>query len=76
MHAGIPIIVSDNLTYLAELVTINKLGWVVCPGGLKTKIESLKRIEIDELKEAIQKFSKNTIWENDAVNFNNVYKSS
>lgn len=74
IHAGLPILVSDNLKYLAKLVSDNLLGLVVDLRNLKDVFSRLDIEEINSFKIGVAEYAKSTYWENDAVIFAKVYR--
>ena len=50
LHAGLPIIVSSNMEYLADLVSRYNIGWVVDPENLVNFLLDLNQRECAERK--------------------------
>jgi glycosyltransferase involved in cell wall biosynthesis len=67
LHAGCPVIVSDTLAHLSELVVANGLGWVTRPeaGSIVRLVESIDRVEIQRRIPAARDFSHSNCWEDD-----------
>lgn len=74
IHAGLPILVSNNLKYLAKLVSDNSLGLVVDLRNLKEIFPRLDIEEIRSFKSSVAEYAISTYWENDAVIFAKVYR--
>lgn len=74
MHAGIPIIVSTNMSYLSNLVKSNNLGWVINYNDFENLILSIQYDDVLSLKKSIRSYSKKCKYEIDAKIFNEVYK--
>ena len=75
LHAGLPIIVSPNMEYLADLVVRYNLGWVVDPENLVAFLVDLKQSECIEKRESIAEYAAHAIYENDAKVFESIYVS-
>ena len=64
LMAGLPVIVSNNLSYLSDIINENKLGWVypTQSNELKDKINNLSKLEINALKDNISLYSSQNDW--------------
>ena len=76
MHSGIPIIVSENLEYLSELVKLNNLGWVTSLDKIKNTILIAKSSNKRLYEQRILDFAKDAVWEKDAEIYKYVYKQT
>jgi glycosyltransferase involved in cell wall biosynthesis len=73
VHAGLPVVVSDNLTYLSSLVREYQLGWVVPADVLGTSLVPLDRSRLTQFRKNVQSYARDCIWERDAVAFDRIY---
>lgn len=73
LHAQLPVIVSSNLEYLTSLVAEQKIGWITSPDGFSGMIGDIAREDIEGKKGNIKNYSKECVWEADAVVFKKVY---
>ena len=76
VHAGLPILVSENLEYQARLLGEGGLGWSVTLSELTKAIEKISQTDLTEFIQNTRKYSSYTIWENDAKVFAEVYSAS
>lgn len=76
VHAGLPVLVSNNLKYLSSLIVQNSLGVVVRLEDLVSSISSITPSEVDSYKKNIRQYAQSAFWENDAVAFSRVYRKS
>lgn len=75
LHAGLPVVVSDNMTYLAELVKANGLGWVAPIDQIAQVITSMNAEDVVKIKARVVEFARGMVWESDADVFRHVYSS-
>jgi len=63
--AGLPVIVSNNLTYLSDIIIENKLGWAIPTNSneLKQLIDKISKHEIKELENKVSIYSKQNGWQ-------------
>jgi glycosyltransferase involved in cell wall biosynthesis len=73
LHAGIPIIVSANLSYMACIIREHGLGWVIENEGFSELLNSLKKEDFISARKAVTAYAKGCIWEEDASAFDMVY---
>ena len=73
MHAGIPILVSRSLEYLARIVDTNNLGWVIDNQNLEDFIEKTGMEELKSKTKNIELYSRDKYWETDAECFKKIY---
>lgn len=76
LHAGLPIAVSNNLTYMASLVREHSLGWVSTIETLDQTMASITQAEIDEIRNNVAAYAQTCVWERDAVIFDRVYDNA
>lgn len=78
LNSGLPVIVSNNLTYLSSIIKENNLGWVV--NNSKESLEELiTSITFDEIKgkqKSIYQFVKSFNWEFEEAQFPAIYNTS
>lgn len=74
VHAGLPVLVSDNLEYLTQLVQDGELGWS-CPfESIEAKIREICDIELAPYVCNVRRFAAPAVWEYDAKVFAEVYR--
>jgi len=73
--AGLPIITSPTLEYIAGLIEKNSLGWVVSSdaGGMETFVRNFRKEDISVKTEHIKKFRANLDWKNEEQSFIKAY---
>lgn len=74
LHAGLPVLVSDNLTYLASIVEKHDLGWCVPAETLRARIESIEPGDLPRLRANARRFADQNVWENEAQVFSRIYQ--
>lgn len=74
LYAGIPMIVSSDLKYLAELVLKYDLGWVVKCGELAGLIDQIDRSTLEAKRESITRYVSENAWLEEEKKFINIYK--
>lgn len=75
-HAGLPILVSENLEYQASLISEGGFGWST---SLENLQQTLKSISVTDLASYIQnsrRYAVNAIWESDAKIYEFIYKNT
>lgn len=75
--AGLPVVVSSNLTYMASLIKDNNLGWVINetdPDSFKNYLMNLQVEDILEKKLNVQRYAKSLCWNLEEKEFINAYK--
>jgi glycosyltransferase involved in cell wall biosynthesis len=73
-HAGLPILVSANLSYLSELVASNSLGWSVPAESIAEKVRELVNIDLEPFRQQVRTFAADAVYERDAEVFRTVYR--
>lgn len=74
VHAGVPVLVSNNLEYLSELAHDSGLGWS-CPfDGTEAKIREICDTELAPFVDNVRQFATTAVWEEDAKAFTEVYR--
>lgn len=74
IHAGLPVVVSKDLTYLAELVTTNRLGWVADSDSVLDLVANIGKSDICRYVENVQKYAKENLWSEEEKLFLEIYK--
>lgn len=74
VHAGLPVIVSDNLTYLTFLIKHHKLGWSIPLHDLEEAILTAADSHLDDYKKRAIEFSATAVWESDAHVYADIYR--
>ena len=72
-HAGLALLVSDNLTFQSSLIAEAGLGWSVPFDSLAETIAALSWAEVTEKRKNSRAFSETAVWEVDAIAFQEVY---
>jgi glycosyltransferase involved in cell wall biosynthesis len=73
--AGIPIVISDNLTYLKSIIDQNNLGWnVEDEDGLQTLINDLSLSEYSDKRNYVTDYQRNIGWEYEEKEYMEIYK--
>ena len=73
LHGGLPVIVSDNLSYLSSLVKTNSLGWVANIDELERVILDIHKESVEAARFSVKEYSSKALWENDAEQYHSVY---
>ena len=75
MHGGIPLLTSDTLAYLSQIVKEQKCGWSVASNvdAFKDFLNQLTIEEVNEYKMNTQQFAKTLAWENEELIFKKAY---
>ncbi len=76
IHAGIPVIVSDNLTYLASIIAQHQIGWSVKFESLHSFVSSFSLDDRAALKSRISECCMHAYWEQDAAIYHSIYSLS
>lgn len=74
IHAGLPVLVSENLTYLSDIIDRNQLGWSTPLPDLSQAIKAISETELAPIEARIQEFAPAHVWETDASVFSHVYR--
>lgn len=72
-HAGLPILVSDNLELQADLIRGAHIGWAVPYGDVERRIGEIALADLDSARRRTRDFAASAVWENDARAFHLVY---
>lgn len=73
VHSGLPVLVSDNLELLSEIVTENAIGWSALYGDIRRKIETLSQTDVKPFRPRAWAYARSAVWEEDALVFEIVY---
>ncbi len=77
LNAGLPILVSSNLSYMSKLIKENKIGWVLDEKNENSLIDFLESITNKELQIRLHNvsiFSESFNWQEEEKIFKNPYK--
>ncbi len=74
-HAGLPILVSDNLEYLTSLVTEGEFGWATPIGELPAAVMRIADAELAPYAENARHYAAGAVWDEDAKIFAHIYGS-
>ena len=74
-HAGVPMLVSDNLAYQADLLKEGGFGWATSLDALKATVIELSTIDLEPFRERSLTYAKDAAWEHDAQAFAEVYRA-
>jgi glycosyltransferase involved in cell wall biosynthesis len=72
-HAGLPIIVSENLEYQAKLLKEGGFGWSIPIKNLKSEIQRISKADLTQYSKNARNYAKETLWDNDAKVFSYIY---
>lgn len=73
-HSGLPVLVSDNMKYLSELVEEGKFGWS-CPfDKVGETVSQISDTDLAPYAQSARRFAANAVWEEDAKAFAVVYR--
>ena len=73
-HAGLPILVSDNLTYQSSLLASSQSGWSVPLSELISELSRISDLDLTDYSSNALSYSASAIWESDAAIFSSIYK--
>lgn len=73
-HAGLPILVSDNLEYQVSLLNEGRFGWATPPGDLAAAIQRISQTDLAPYAENARRYSEAAVWEEDAKAFAQIYR--
>jgi glycosyltransferase involved in cell wall biosynthesis len=76
MHSGIPLLTSDTLEYLSQIVKEEKCGWSVAsdPKAFIKFLNHLTFEQVNEYKAYTKQFAKTLAWENEELIFIKAYQ--
>ncbi len=73
-HSGLPVLVSNNMTYLSELVEEGEFGWS-CPfEKVDEAVRQISKTDLSTYSENARRFAVDAVWEEDAKAFADVYR--
>lgn len=72
-HAGVPMLVSDNLEYQADLLTKGRFGWATPLDRLGQTLTELSEIDLSPFITKARDYAATAVWEEDAKAFATVY---
>ena len=75
VHAGVPVLVSDNLEYLSQLTKESELGWSCRFDCVEAKIREICDNDLAPFVENVRRFAAPAVWDEDAKVFAHVYRS-
>lgn len=75
-HAGLPILVSDNLEYQAKLLHDSGFGWSTPLDKLGEVVRALSQTDLAPFIENANRYAAEAVWEEDAKVFAHVYRAS
>lgn len=75
LYAGCSVLVSDNLTYLSEIIKSNDLGWSIRPDAdsLASKVLAITVEEIRGRRLRIATYVENNYWELDQMSYKEAF---
>lgn len=73
LHAGLPVLVSSNFKYLANIVEKNAIGWIIDSSDLSNFINHFSKNDLIEVKNNVYNYAKNCVWEFDAKIYHEIY---
>lgn len=75
--AGLPVIVSDNLTYLSDIINENQLGWSIPTNSneLKHLVNSISKEDIKKIENKVASYSKLNGWQIEESKLLDLYES-
>lgn len=74
VHAGLPVLLSDNLEYLSGIAEEGKIGWS-CPfEDVEAKIREVCKTDLRQHIENVKRFARPMVWDEDAKVFAEVYR--
>jgi glycosyltransferase involved in cell wall biosynthesis len=74
-HAGLPILVSDNLEYQADLLREGGFGWAAPLEDLPAAVRRIAEIDLAPYAENALRYAAAALWDEDAKAFAFVYRS-
>lgn len=72
-HSGLPVLVSDNLEYLAEIVAEHGIGWSAPYDQIRQSIERLIGTDLQAYRPRSKAYASSAVWDEDAKVFDTVY---
>lgn len=74
-HAGLPILVSDNLEYQAQLVHEGGFGWATPLGDLTAAVMKIADTDLAPYAENARRYALGAVWDEDAKTFARIYRA-
>lgn len=74
-HGGLPILVSDNLAYQADLLREGKFGWSTSLADLSDTLKQIGDADLAPLSDNALRYAAAAVWEEDAKVFFEVYRA-
>lgn len=74
-HAGLPILVSENLEYQAKLLREGDFGWAAPLDGLSQAVENISQSDLKKFTQNARKYAADAVWDQDAKVFAEVYST-
>jgi len=73
-HAGLPILVSDNLEYQASLLQKGGFGWNAPLSDLTSTVKRISDTNLKYYTDNAQRFAATAVWDEDAKIFAHIYR--
>lgn len=73
VYAGLPVLVSNNLTLLTEIVESNKLGWVTSTEKMYSTVKSFNHIDVRSKVPSVSKYAEENTWNVERMVYKSVY---
>lgn len=74
VHAGLPVLASNNLVYMSNLIREKKIGWSVPFDELNKAILNVANSDLKGYCDRARKFAAGAVWESDAAVFPHIYR--
>ena len=75
-HAGLALVVSDNMTFQADLITDKNLGRVTAFEKSYECFKALSEMDLSPFRRQTLDYAKEAVWEHDAQAFAEVYRAT
>lgn len=75
-HAGLPILVSDNLEYQAALLQEGGFGWAAPLEDLRSAVQRVSETDLAPFAQNARHYAAAAVWDEDAKIFAHVYRAS
>ena len=73
LYADLPVIVSENLRHLSEVVRSHNIGWVVRTDKLPEFVKSIEPSRLAAIRPAVQAYAANNTWAVERAQYRAVY---
>jgi len=73
VYAGLPVLVSSNLTLLTEIVESNNIGWVTSSEKMYRAINALADSDVRVKIPSVNKYAESNTWDKERQIYKNVY---